>query len=49
MWMKLICLVIMFMAIPGIKGEIPLAFTPAAISGGQNDTSLSRTMIPVQS
>ena len=38
MWMKLICLVIMFMAIPGIKGEIPLAFTPAAISGGQSDT-----------
>ncbi|HQN30930.1 MAG TPA: hypothetical protein PKX20_07360, partial [Methanothrix soehngenii] len=37
MWMKLICLVIMFMAIPGIKGEIPLAYTPAAISGGQND------------
>jgi hypothetical protein len=37
MWMKLICLVIIFMAIPGIKGEIPLAYTPAAISGGQND------------
>ena len=37
MWMRLICLVIMFMAIPGIKGEIPLAYTPAAISGGQND------------
>lgn len=35
--MKLICLMIVSMAIPGIQGEIPLAFTPAAINSGQND------------
>ena len=35
--MKLICLLIMVMVLPSVLGEIPLAFTPAAINSGQND------------
>lgn len=37
MWMKLICLVIIFMAIPGIKGEIPWPIHQPLSVGGQND------------
>lgn len=37
----MVCLVfaamVAAMAVPGVQGEIPLAYTPAAISGGQND------------
>ena len=37
----MVCLVfaamVAAMAVPGIQGEIPLAYTPAAINGGQND------------
>jgi len=36
-WTRWICLIIAVLAIPGIQGEIPLAYTPAAINSGQND------------
>lgn len=41
MWTRGVCLIIAVMtatiAMPGIQGEIPLAYTPAAINSGQSD------------
>ena len=37
MWTRLICLMIMAMAIPSMQGEMPLAYTAAMNNAGQND------------
>lgn len=37
MWTRLICLMIMVMAIPSIQAEMPLAYTAAMNNAGQND------------
>jgi len=36
-WTRLICLMIMAMAIPSMQGEMPLAYTAAMNNAGQND------------
>ena len=37
MWTRLLCIMIFVMAVPGVQGEMPLAYVGAMNNAGQND------------